>query len=367
MNVFQNHRSQKQGGIVTIILMCITLAFAGNATAMDQASSQNSWKIIKMSGEAWVASDKPEPVSLNKGMHVKNGDKLRTGRNGRILLKRGEETIMVSPNSAIALPAKHPGEGKTQILQQAGNILLEVEKRNVKHFEVSTPYLVAVVKGTRFSVQVDGNGANVAVERGKVEVMDFKSGKIALVKPGQTARLAKDDPNGLQLEGTGVKENIRQGTPQQPVVEPLPLNVNRAMQRANKASTKKSPIKKQVKKTTGAKKMRIGRALGQVKLNVATSTKGLIRKSDSDDLNAASFNNETLAVSNGGNINGGLGNTGETVNNNVGGGGVSLGLNSGDGSVGLGLDLGGTSVGVGANLPPGLGGISPDLGIKLGF
>ena len=69
---------------------------------------------------------------------MKAGDSLRTGKTGRVLLKRGEEMIMVSPNSVVGIPAQKT-EGLTTIAQKAGSILLDVEKRNVKHFEVETP------------------------------------------------------------------------------------------------------------------------------------------------------------------------------------------------------------------------------------
>lgn len=396
MSIFPNHSQsrcrQSRQGFVTVLLMCITLAFVGNASAQDAAAGQSTpWEIIKMSGDAWISSDKPEPISLTKGMALKNGDKLRTGRNGRILLKRGEETIMVTPNSAIALPAEHPGKGNTQILQQAGEILLEVEKRNVKHFEVATPYLAAVVKGTRFRVKVDGNGANVSVERGKVEVMDLKSGKFVLIKPGQNVSLAKDNKNGLQLGGTGTREKIRQGTPRPPLVKPIEVNINRAMQRAEnkpgkKAAQKARPVKR-ITRTRTVRKMRIGRALGQVKLNVATSTKGLVRPKNNTvtagkkqktvwaKLNKTNKSNNGNGNNNGNNSNGGLniggGNNGNNGNNS--GGGLALGLSVGGGDgggLGLGLGVGGgggIGIGVTGGLPPGLGGIPPGLAKKLGL
>jgi hypothetical protein len=66
---------------------------------------------------------------------------IRTGRNGRVLLERGEETILVAPNSVIGLPLEKKDGQSTTIVQQAGSILLEVEKRNVKHFEVEPPLI----------------------------------------------------------------------------------------------------------------------------------------------------------------------------------------------------------------------------------
>ena len=128
-----------------------------------------------------------QQVSLKQDEVLKPGDTIRTGRNGRVLLVRGEESILIAPNSVVGLPAEKKEGLSTTIMQQAGSILLEVEKKNVKHFEVETPYLAAVVKGTQFRVTVSASGATVDVVRGQVEVADFKTGQIAQVMPGQHA------------------------------------------------------------------------------------------------------------------------------------------------------------------------------------
>src|SRR5258708_39110277 len=112
---------------------------------------------------------------------MKPGDNIRPGRNGRVLLARGNETMLISPNSVVGIPAEKQDGSKTTIIQQAGSILLEVEKRDSNHFTVETPYLAAVVKGTQFRVTVHNDDTQVDVLRGQVEVTDFKSGKYALV------------------------------------------------------------------------------------------------------------------------------------------------------------------------------------------
>ena len=85
----------------------------------------------------------------------------------------------------INLPTENKDGMTTTVTQQAGTILLEVERQNVKHFEVDTPYLAAVVKGTQFQVTVDGVGSHATVLRGQVEVADFKSGQISQIFRGK--------------------------------------------------------------------------------------------------------------------------------------------------------------------------------------
>src|ERR1700710_2744596 len=153
-------------------LLLLALLHMGAAKAADN----DVWRVSKSSGEASMTTADGQQSALAEGAIVKPGDNIRTGQTGRVLLTRGEETILISPNSAIGIPAEKRSELSTTIIQQAGTILLEVEKRNVKHFSVETPYLAAVVKGTQFRVTVNKDDSRVDVVRGQVEVADFRSG-----------------------------------------------------------------------------------------------------------------------------------------------------------------------------------------------
>ena len=128
-----------------------SLATASGAFAADGGD----WTVRKSSGEVWLTGSDVQQASLKQEDVLKPGDTVRTGRTGRVLLKRGDEMILVSPNSVVGVPAQKKEGLSTTIVQQAGSILLDVEKRNVKHFEVETPYLAAVVKGTQFRVTVN--------------------------------------------------------------------------------------------------------------------------------------------------------------------------------------------------------------------
>ena len=206
-------------GMRRALAAALILGTASGAFAADDGV----WSVSKSSGEVWLATTGAQQVSLTPEGTLKPGDTIRTGRNGRVLLVRGEETILISPNSVVGLPAEKKDGLSTTIIQQAGSILLEVEKRNVKHFEVETPYLAAVVKGTQFSVTVGAGSTKVGVLRGQVEVSDFKTGQIAQVMPGQAATVFEHGKSGLSLSGAGTLNPIEQGKPRAPTIERVPV------------------------------------------------------------------------------------------------------------------------------------------------
>ncbi|MCK1346925.1 MULTISPECIES: FecR family protein [unclassified Bradyrhizobium] len=286
-------------GMRCALAAALILGTASVASAADEGV----WSVGKASGEVWVATSGAQQVSLNQQEALKPGDTIRTGRNGRVLLVRGEETILISPNSVVGLPTESKEGLSTTIIQQAGSILLEVEKRNVKHFEVETPYLAAVVKGTQFSVTVNAGSTKVGVLRGQVEVSDFKTGQIAQVLPGQAATVFEHGKPGLSLSGSGTFNPIEHGKPRASSIERVPVPKSGLSAPRNAANGHAihalGPIDKGAKAAAalkpsqqaagahapkgGAAKadaakpgvVRISSSLGEVKLNVHKVTHGL--------------------------------------------------------------------------------------------
>lgn len=251
-------------------------------------AGQGAWQVSRVTGEVWIASAGAQKVSLTSASVVQAGDSIRTGRNGRVLLVRGEEVIMIAPGSEIAIPESSKDGMATTIVQRTGSATFEVEKRNVQHFQVETPYLAAVVKGTRFQVSVAGNSARVNVTRGAVDVSDFRSGQHALVMPGQVARVSAIGTRGLAISGPGAHSPILQGPPRAPSVMPE----SRAMRGAQSDSkvanggrelrangSPGGPRRGEVSRVVGHEAhkpgMRISAPIGDVKLDYAKVTKGL--------------------------------------------------------------------------------------------
>lgn len=276
-------------GMQCALMAALILGTASGASAADDGV----WSVSKSSGEVWLATSGTQQVSLKQEETLKPGDTIRTGRNGRVLLVRGEETILISPNSVVGVPAEKKEGLSTTIIQQAGSILLEVEKRNVKHFEVETPYLAAVVKGTHFSVTVDAGSTKVGVLRGQVEVSDFKTGQIAQVMPGQVATAFEHGKPGLSLSGSGTLNPIEQGKPRASTIERVPVPKSGLSVPRNAANgsaihalgtidkgTKTAGASAQSRQASGAHApkagvVRISSSLGEVKLNFHKVTHGL--------------------------------------------------------------------------------------------
>src|SRR5581483_3553766 len=264
-----------------VLVTALALSGASHAFAADGGT----WSVSKSSGEVWITNGEVQQASLNPADNLKPGDTIRTGRNGRVLLVRGEESILIAPNSVVGLPTE-PKEGlSTTIVQKAGSILLEVEKRNVKHFEVETPYLAAVVKGTQFRVTVGANSTSVDVTRGQVEVTDFKSGQIAQVLPGQKATAFERGKPGLSLSGSGTFNPIEQGKPRPSSVDRVPVPKGGLSAPRNAANGET------IHALAGHGGLRISSALGEVRLDVGKATGGLAR-----DTNGVNISSRNIAV-----------------------------------------------------------------------
>lgn len=198
-----------------MVLLSAAIVLAGalaTSTAPRASETGAAWSVEKQSGDVSISSGGAQPASLSDRSTVKPGDTIRTGPNGMLLLRRGAETMLLSANAVVEIPASNRDGMSTTIFERAGSILLEVEKQKVNHFEVVTPYLAAVVKGTRFRVSADGSGSSVEVLNGQVQVSDFPSGDKVLLLPGQTAE-TRNTAKGLKLSGSGLFNPVEAGAP----------------------------------------------------------------------------------------------------------------------------------------------------------
>ena len=247
--------------IAILFLMGAGVCGRTSATAQDAA-----WHVGKSWGDFWINT---QVVSGNSNPTFGPGDNIRTGQNGGLLLVRGKESILISPNTEVVISKNCNDKMSTTINQRIGSITLEVEPSDMKHFKVATPYFAAFAKGANFRVVVVGDYARVHALRGDVEVSDFRTGRSVLIMAGQTEKTSIYSVTGLSVSDAGKFAAILQDTPCQSRVTPLtssPIASSTAVQ---------APIAEQTSRpghTHGA-----GQAYGTGQTN-ARETKAAIEK-----------------------------------------------------------------------------------------
>ena len=139
----------------------------GPSRAFVTVSFADDWTAVRLRGDVFVYRD--GWVKLERGDVVSDDSIVRTLGRGRVSFERGPETIDLLPDSQIRI-VDQTGRKFTTVMSDYGGVAIDAEVQNVEHFSVATPFLAAVVKGTRFTVSSNDDGSEVSVERGEVMV-----------------------------------------------------------------------------------------------------------------------------------------------------------------------------------------------------
>lgn len=170
-------------------------------------ANESTWTVSEMSGSVQVAHRGMSRIAT-RGLSVTAGDTVTTGPGARAVLVRGTEYMMVAAGSRLQLQPEAQSSGLTQMIEEFGNVVFMIKKKTTPHFEVRTPYLAAVVKGTTFAVGVTPQGASVQVLEGAVEVATGDGGARDLLRPGSVAIVAENDRYRIRVETNGVTKIV---------------------------------------------------------------------------------------------------------------------------------------------------------------
>ncbi len=196
------------------------------AESHSEASSPGAlWRVQDLRGTVRyladaAGSDDWHPVG--QGLEIGPPGRIETAADGWVTLDNGVDRITISPNSAISLPDSSYGRKGQRIVQVSGVVDYVVDggqgaavveagfwsrlrralfttARPQGRFEVETPFLVSIVKGTRFIVTVYSGHTTVAVNKGVVTVFEPGSDDGVDVAAGQTAMSGPDIGTGIVL------------------------------------------------------------------------------------------------------------------------------------------------------------------------
>lgn len=186
--------------LITLLLGIFSYCISSSAIANKNEKINNTWAIIHAEGLTQSKTIKGAQTGaawekVNIGDNLIGPIYLRTGSDARIVLKHRNDKITIASNSLLKLEAEsRDDEGVlTRIVQTIGYALFDIEKNSGRTNIVETPYLVSVVKGTTFSVQVGADRTVVNLIEGRLQINATKSNHSTTIHTGQTAQLAKGD------------------------------------------------------------------------------------------------------------------------------------------------------------------------------
>ena len=156
------------------------------------------WRIVDISGPVRVAIPGSAPSEGRQNQTVPTGTSVTTAGGGRATLDNGEQRIVVGPNSRLTV--QPDAGGFKRIAQDLGAAMFKVDKKAAPHFRVETPLLAAIVKGTTFTVMVEGASDAVSVAEGLVEVRSNLNATVGSdVAAGATGTVMRDSPSAVQV------------------------------------------------------------------------------------------------------------------------------------------------------------------------
>lgn len=177
------------------------------------AAAAEDWTVQRVNQPAQYTEDGKTWQAVTAGATVPNAAWINTGRGGRVVLRRGSDSMLVKGYSLVAT-AENGTDTRpvTTLHHKFGEITVDVRKRDYDQMTVKTPFMAAVVKGTKFTVKGSKRGSTLRVARGLVEVANIRSGHKAYVGAGGTADIAATD-NSVGLSGSNTSMLTSSTTP----------------------------------------------------------------------------------------------------------------------------------------------------------
>jgi hypothetical protein len=168
------------------LLLCINLS----PVLAQPSTPGQDWSIVEVTGLVTIQDVSGRDVTpLRPGLRLSSPLTVETGSDGRLVLAHGQDRVTVSPGAHFEIPlARAGGTGiVTWVKQTLGSLLYQVEHRTSGGFEVETPYLVSVVKGTTFNILVTSDASTVALIEGRLWVHTPDGKSELTLEPGQAA------------------------------------------------------------------------------------------------------------------------------------------------------------------------------------
>ncbi len=186
-------------------------------------------------------------MKARKGQALKVGDIVRVGKRSLARIKYYDGSyVKIAPNTVLKI------KDEKGVYLSKGRVFSKVRKiLGKKGFYVSTQTAVAGVRGTEFEVKIEGDsGVEIAVYKGKVEVVNLKSMKKELLERGKALKVSlKGEMKELKIDVRELrdewKEVEKEAKSYQKEIEKMKMELK-------KGSLNKEEIKSQMEEVKSA-------------------------------------------------------------------------------------------------------------------
>ena len=211
------HRSEvrsklrARGAAVVALWFACTLALGANSAAAETATAL----LQQVTGNPTIV-ELTDGSSRNVNYATVGHSyalplEIETGARDAATLALPNSVIEVSPNTLMRVVApEHNGSSLVQrILQQSGSSLFRVHRGAIDRFQVETPFLVSVVKGTVFNVLVQEDGTTVSLQEGRLQVDSLDARQTVELTPGDVAFAGRDGVLHLMQANVTDRSEVR--------------------------------------------------------------------------------------------------------------------------------------------------------------
>lgn len=213
MHALNGSRANGSRRVTLGLAFFLSMLLGARAFAAEQATAV----LARVTGNPIVyelSAGKPRQVSsVAQGKQYRLPIEIETGVNDSATFALVNSVIEVSPNGLMRIVAPENRDvGVVQrVLQQAGSSLFRVHRGTMDRFQVETPFLISVVKGTVFNVLVRDDGATVSLQEGRLQVNSLDARQAVDLAPGDVAFAGRDGAlRMLKVEVTDTGASARE-------------------------------------------------------------------------------------------------------------------------------------------------------------
>ena len=189
-------------------MMTALLMLALSASAAAAAPGPEPIVVVAVDGDVSISTGGAARI-VQPGTVIAPPVTILTGRDGHVELRQNATTMSIASDTRVELPATASADGLIErVSQPRGNVVYDVAKRPGRKLRIETPYLVAVIKGTRFNVSAQDEGATVSLFEGRLEIWTPDDSDVVQLNVGEIATRGRDDGR-IRVLGMDTGDAIR--------------------------------------------------------------------------------------------------------------------------------------------------------------